>query len=202
MPTRSARRSRRSRIGPGRGVVRAVHPRLGTRYLYCEGDVPLLFTENETNTQRIFGVPNQSAYVKDGINDAIVHGRDGVVNPEKTGTIVAAHYRLTIGPGESASCACGCRMWQPAALARTTRAQDGLFGDAFDRVVDSRRKEARRVLRRDHSGLARCRRRERDAAGPGRNAVVQTVLPLRRASVAQGARLGPLQSGPQGGAAQ
>ena len=101
MPMRSARRSRRSRHRPGRSVVRAVHPRLGTRYLYCEGDAPLLFTENETNTQRIFGVPNQSPYVKDGINDYVVHGRDGAVNPEKTGTKVAAHYRLTIGPGES-----------------------------------------------------------------------------------------------------
>ena len=103
--------------GPGRSAVRAVHPRLGTRYLYCEGDVPLLFTENETNMQRVFGVPNQSAYVKDGINDAIVHGRDGVVNPEKTGTIAAAHYRLTIGPGESVVVRLRLSDVEPAALA-------------------------------------------------------------------------------------
>ena len=107
----------------GEGVVRAVHPRLGTRYLYCEGDVPLLFTENETNTQRIFGVPNQSAYVKDGINDAIVHGRDGAVNPDKTGTIVAAHYRLTIGAGESVVVRLRLSDVEPAALARTKGAQ-------------------------------------------------------------------------------
>ena len=122
-------------------AVRAVHPRLGTRYLYCEGDVPLLFTENETNTQRLFGVPNQSAYVKDGINDAIVHGRDGVVNPGQTGTLVAAHYRLTIGPGESAVVRLRLSDAEPVTLAGTARAQDGLFGDAFDQVVDSRRQE-------------------------------------------------------------
>src|SRR5690349_12558059 len=85
----------------GRSLVQAVHPRLGTRYLYCEGEPQLLFTENETNTQRLFGTANQSAYVKDGINDYIVTGREDAVNPKKTGTIVAAHYRLTIGAGES-----------------------------------------------------------------------------------------------------
>jgi hypothetical protein len=68
------------------GAVRAVEPRLGERYLYCEGDVPLLFTENETNTERIFGTPNRTPFVKDGINDYIVHGRTGAVNPEQKGT--------------------------------------------------------------------------------------------------------------------
>src|SRR5262249_6131850 len=64
-----------------RSVVKGVHAELGERYLYCEGEVTLLFTENETNTQRIFGVPNRNPYVKDGINNHVVHGRDGVVNP-------------------------------------------------------------------------------------------------------------------------
>ncbi len=127
---------------PGEVVVRADHPRLGTRYLYCEGDVPLLFTENETNTQRIFGTPNQSAYVKDGINDTIVDGRDGAVNPDKTGTIVAAHYRLTIGPGESRVVRLRLSDVAPAALATAKGAQESVFGDAFDQQVDGRRREA------------------------------------------------------------
>jgi hypothetical protein len=67
---------------PG-AVVRAVEPVLGERYLYCEGETVLLFTENETNTQRIFGVANRSPYVKDSINDYVVHGREEAVNPEK-----------------------------------------------------------------------------------------------------------------------
>jgi hypothetical protein len=63
-------------------AVKAVHSALGVRYLYCAGAPPLLFTKNETNTQRIFGVPNRSPYVKDGINNYIVHGQGETVNPE------------------------------------------------------------------------------------------------------------------------
>ena len=127
---------------PGEVVVRADHPRLGTRYLYCEGESPLLFTENETNTQRIFGTPNQSAYVKDGINDTVVGGRDGAVNPDKTGTIVAAHYRLTIAPGESRVVRLRLSDVAPVAVASAKRVQESVFGDAFDQQVDGRRREA------------------------------------------------------------
>ncbi len=57
-------------------VIKAIDPKLGTRFLYCDGDAPLLFTENETNTERIFGVPNRSPYVKDSINNFVVHGQE------------------------------------------------------------------------------------------------------------------------------
>ena len=60
----------------------------------CEGDVPLLFTENETNHERLFPAQqNASPYVKDGINDCVVHGQQDAVNPAKQGTKVAAHYQ-------------------------------------------------------------------------------------------------------------
>jgi hypothetical protein len=86
---------------PGRpGVVKAVHPVLGEYYLTCDGVVPLLFTENETNNQRIFGAANRCPYVKDGINNYLVHGQKDAVNPENKGTKVAADYRLTVGAGE------------------------------------------------------------------------------------------------------
>src|SRR4249920_2787453 len=74
----------------------------GNRWLHCEGSPELLFTENETNARRLFGVENRTAYVKDGINDYIVHGSKEAVNPEHTGTKAAAHYQLTIGAGETA----------------------------------------------------------------------------------------------------
>jgi hypothetical protein len=77
--------------------VAASHAQLGERYMYCEGDVPLLFTENETNNERIFGTPNTSPYVKDGINNYVVAGNHNTVNPEKAGTKCAAHYPLTLG---------------------------------------------------------------------------------------------------------
>jgi hypothetical protein len=58
-------------LSAGRGcqVVQASEAELGPRYLYCEGAAELLFTENETNTQRIFGVPNRSPYVKDSFHE-------------------------------------------------------------------------------------------------------------------------------------
>src|SRR5271169_6068731 len=84
-------------------VVAASHLQLGERYFYCEGDVPLLFTENETNNERIFGTPNLSPYVKDGINNYVVAGNQNAVNPEKAGTKFAADYQLTVGAGKTAT---------------------------------------------------------------------------------------------------
>jgi hypothetical protein len=87
----------------GAKAVAASHADLGERYLYCEGDVPLLFTENETNNERIFGTPNASPYVKDGINNYVVNGRQDAVNPEKTGTKSSAHYELQVRAGQTAT---------------------------------------------------------------------------------------------------
>jgi hypothetical protein len=92
------------RMAPGsKGitVVAASDVELGDRWLYCEGDVPLLFTENETNNRRLFGEPNASPYVKDGINNYLVHGQKDAVNPEHTGTKAASHYKLAIGGGQT-----------------------------------------------------------------------------------------------------
>jgi hypothetical protein len=62
------------------------------RFLYCDRVVPWLFTENETNNQRLFRTPNPSPYVKDGINNYLVNGQKDAVNPKKSGTKTAAHY--------------------------------------------------------------------------------------------------------------
>src|SRR5271165_7690712 len=83
-------------------VIELNHKQLGTRWLHCEGDPELLFTENETNVRRLFGAENLTPYVKDGINDYIVHGSADAVNPGHTGTKAAAHYKLQVGPGETA----------------------------------------------------------------------------------------------------
>jgi len=127
---------------PGIGVIQASDPRLGERYFACAGDVPLLFTENETNTQRIFGVPNRSPYVKDSINDYIVHGQAGAVNPEKQGTKAAAHYRLTVNPGASQVVRLRLSDVAPAALAQSNGGAAGPFGDRFEATLQARRQEA------------------------------------------------------------
>ncbi len=84
--------------GPaGTSAVAAAHPVVGEYTLYCEGEVPLLFTDNETNYERIFGTPNEAPYVKDGINNCVVLGQQGAVNPEQDrhqgGRPLPVHHR-------------------------------------------------------------------------------------------------------------
>jgi hypothetical protein len=91
------------RHAPGsRAAVEIDHPESGRRTLRCEGSPELLFTENETNAQRLFGTPNPTPFVKDGIGECVVNGLRGAVNPEHVGTKAAAHYTRIIGAGESA----------------------------------------------------------------------------------------------------
>ena len=86
----------------GTQTIAVSHAELGERYLYCEGDVPLLFTENETNNERIFGTANSSPYVKDGINNFVVEGNFNSVNPAKIGTKSAAQYQVNLDAGKIA----------------------------------------------------------------------------------------------------
>jgi hypothetical protein len=74
---------------------------LNDYYLICDTDAPLLFTDNETNHARLFGGENLAPYVKDGINDFIVNGDTGKVNPAEEGTKAAAHYPLQIDAGKT-----------------------------------------------------------------------------------------------------
>lgn len=107
---------------------------LGDYYLYCEGNVPLLFTENETNNERLFGSPNASPYVKDGINDFIVQSKQETVNPSGTGTKVSPHYTLNIGPGETQVLRLRLSASDPAQLSTP-------FAD-FEQILNDRLQEA------------------------------------------------------------
>jgi hypothetical protein len=103
-------------------------------HLYCEGTVPLLFTENETNLARLFGKENRGPYVKDGINNYLVHGQRDALNPGGVGTKASPHYQLSVGPGAT----------EVVRLRLTTLAPGKLldpFG-TFEPVVNKRRKEA------------------------------------------------------------
>jgi hypothetical protein len=90
------------------GSVYTDHRHLGERWWYAAPvsagtgpNVNLLFTENETNQERLYGAPNPSPYVKDGINNAIVNGQADQVNPERLGTKAAAHFQQVVPPGET-----------------------------------------------------------------------------------------------------
>ena len=87
----------------GSHATSASHDQLGERYLYYQGNVPVLYTENETNNKRVFGTDNASPYVKDGINNYVVQANQSAVNPEKTGTKSAAHYQLNVDAGKTAT---------------------------------------------------------------------------------------------------
>ncbi len=82
-------------------TIRLEHSYYGQRWLVCDDKPQLLFTENETNSERLWGVPNRTPYVKDGINTCVVHGMQDAVHPRQTGTKAAAHYRFTIHPDDS-----------------------------------------------------------------------------------------------------
>jgi hypothetical protein len=79
--------------------VRARHSEIGEYGLWCDGQPELLFTENETNQERVFNKPSASPFVKDAFDSYLVHGNTQAVNPSRTGTKAAAHYFLTIPAG-------------------------------------------------------------------------------------------------------
>ena len=111
------------------------HYYYGARWLYCEGAPHLLFTENETNNQRLFDSENCSPYVKDGVNDFLIHGVKTAVNPHEQGTKAAAHYDLgSVPPGKSAV----------VRLRLSPSAPSGaeILNGTFDRQIAQRREEA------------------------------------------------------------
>jgi hypothetical protein len=122
------------RRSPGTNTVaiEASHAELGEFLLHCHGNASLLFTENDTNNERLFHSANPTPYVKDGINDNVVSGRREAVNPNQTGTKAAAHYRLDIGAGETA-------VIRLRLSNVTSRDQ---FGSRFDEIVAARRSDA------------------------------------------------------------
>ena len=127
----------------GVSVIAAGHPTLGQRFLYCKGDVPLLFTENETNTERLLGTPNTSPYVKDGINNAVVLGQTEAVNLQQMGTKGAAHYQLRLGPGERQAIQLRLTDIAPQALRGVYPVGRGNpFGRHFTDVFHARQQEA------------------------------------------------------------
>ena len=119
----------------GSSAIAANHPILGEFTLYCQGNVPLLFTENETNHERLFRPhKNESQHVKDGINDFVVHGNQNTVNPEKQGTKAAAHFEVKIGAGQTS-------VFRLRLKKNSSEKNSHLFG-SFDSIFTDRISEA------------------------------------------------------------
>ena len=127
---------------PGASVIQASHPVLGERYLHCEGAHDLLFTENETNTERIAGTPNAMPYVKDGINDYIVSRRTETVNPARTGTKASAWFPMTIPGGERRVVRLRLNETPSAPAGASASGGDAPFGNRFEEILTTRISEA------------------------------------------------------------
>jgi hypothetical protein len=124
--------SLRQMTGENTVAIEALHAELGSFLLHCDGYPRILFTENDTNNERIFGRPNATPYVKDGINGYVVAGRQEAVNPALTGTKAAAYYQLRVGAGQTAV----IQLRLSNAISRDP------FGKKFEQIVDERRQDA------------------------------------------------------------
>jgi hypothetical protein len=149
----------RGDAAPGISTVVLDEEKYGRRYLYCDRAPQLLFTNNETNTDRLFGTANATPHVKDGIHAFVVNGHTAAVNSAETGTKCAARYRATIPGG-------GRQVFH---LRLTTALIAAPFAPPFDQVFDERIAEAdefydgvipatlsddgRRVMRQAFAGL-------------------------------------------------
>ena len=121
----------------GAGVIRAAHHDLGEYWLHCEGAPETLFTENESNTQRLWDQSNASRYVKDAFHAYVVSGQRDAVNPERTGTKAAAHYSCEVPGGGSAT----------IRLRLAPSRLDDAFG-GFEQIFDSRLADANEFYER------------------------------------------------------
>ena len=100
--TKNEPRPRLAAADGARPVVALEMPGDGRRYLYCQPDAELLFTHNDSNAERLWGVPSPSPWVKDAFHERIVGGRAEAVNPAREGTKAAALHRLRVAGGASA----------------------------------------------------------------------------------------------------
>jgi hypothetical protein len=153
------------------GDLVAEHAALGSRLLRGDGSPAALFCENETNKERLFGVPYVTRYPKDGINDHVVQGAP-TVNTDAIGTKAALRYTLDVEPGATATIE--LRLGEPDAP------------EADFRELVRARAGRGRVLRRPDAAGRVLGRGARVAAGARGDAVVEAVLPLRRRALAQG----------------
>jgi hypothetical protein len=141
------------------GLIQTQHPNMASYWLACEDAPEVLFTENETNSQSLWGVPNRTPYVKDGIGNAIVHAASGTINPALEGTRAAAHYALTLAAGESKSVLLRLSAGRQAApfqdaptiFARRQAEADEFYGSGFG--AERMSEDERRIQRQAFAGV-------------------------------------------------
>jgi len=146
-----------------RGVIRAFHKRLGDYTFLCDPRAELLFTENESNKQRLWGQANSSPYVKDAFHEYVIHKRSDAVVPEKTGTKAAAHYVLEVPAGGSEVLRLRLTktdskpfqvLTEPSSFDRTMQARIEEANEFYNRITaPALNEDERRVFRQALSGM-------------------------------------------------
>jgi hypothetical protein len=150
----------RKTVGPEScQCVELQHRQYGKRWLLCAGQPQLLFTENETNYERVFAGKSPTPFVKDAFHEYLIHKNQAAINPQQTGTKMAAYYPLTLGPGDSTTLKLRLTDMDPlGGISPDSRKMDVTspghaepneevpatndFGTGFDHLFDLRQKEA------------------------------------------------------------
>jgi hypothetical protein len=113
-------------------TVKADHERLGSYYFYFKESTELLFTENETNCEKLFGKPNAYSRVKDAFHDAVIKNDTKLVTSQKEGTKFSPLYQLTIARGNS----------KEIYLRLSDQMVQTPFEEGFEELFKQRKKEA------------------------------------------------------------
>jgi hypothetical protein len=141
-----------------RGLVRASHPDSDPYWLACEGGPDVMFTENETNNQRLWSQPNASPYVKDAFHSCLINGDAGAVNTALTGTKAAVHYMLEVPAGQGKTVRLRLSATQPSApfndFDSVFQQRIGEADEFYNRITpQSLNEDQRRVHRQALAGM-------------------------------------------------
>jgi len=159
------------------GIIALDHAKDGPRWLHCEGDPKLLFTENESNRRLLWNAENRSPYVKDAFHRYLIDSEEEAVNPGQQGTKAAAVYQARIEPGDSAE-------WR-LRLTNTPPEEIRLHGD-FEAVFHTRREEADEFFAKRVSPALSVDGQHVQRQAAGGTTVEQAALPLRRTNLGFG----------------
>jgi hypothetical protein len=132
-PEKPRPRLSRAESGEAAWAIKAEHYSLGDYWLYGRSKAEGLFTENETNYERLYGVPNPSPFVKDAFHRLVVQGETGVVNPDRIGTKYASWHTIDCQGG-------GCAVLD---LVLSSKDMDTPFA-SIESLLTKRREEADR----------------------------------------------------------
>ncbi len=129
----------------GKECIEAYHSYYGKRWLFCDGEPEMLFTENESNLERLWSVPNRVSYVKDAFHRYLVNKQHGAVNPNHTGTKATGCYHLNLLPASEVT----------IKLRLTNVHLKGTpFGSSFDTIFSKRKAEADEFFSKRCLGLS------------------------------------------------